>query len=1174
MRALRILSVVAALTGGLALPSSEVVADSASGSSILQRRTNGMISMGYDHACAVNLAGEVSCWGQAYNGQLGIGDTSASLSTAPAAAVELPGVGRARTVSVGERSACAVLIDGAVTCWGSNDYDELGTGDSISWTSPSPVLTLPSPGKAREVAVGGGFACALLIDGKISCWGTGANGELGNGAGTDSPTPSATITLPSPGTAIAIDAAEQSVCAVLTGGAVTCWGRDRSDILGNGAAGNQLAPPTPITLPSPGTATAISMGEEHACVVLTGGAVSCWGSDGYGQLGNGAGGTDWETPSPVITLPSPGTATAIAAGGEVTCAILTGGAVSCWGNGYNLGLGNGIADEVDAPGAPVALPAPSAASAITVGNYASCALLTNGRISCWGTDRWGTVGNSTENGNQAEPSAATPVGGTAVQVSANGEASCALRANGNVYCWGSDWDDQIASGVLLGEFDVPRTDPIVFPAPNSVAQVVLGDRNACARLTNGSVTCWGREFEGELGNGALGSQAVPPAPVALPAPSTAIDLSTRRNHTCAVLTGGAVTCWGRNIEGQLGIGSFVDQLVPPAPITLPSPGTASAVGVGDDFTCALLTDGKVTCWGSASGGQLGNGTSSPNISSPPAKITLPAPGTATSISVGSGHACAVLTSGSVACWGSNSYGQVGVGDTTQRTSPVAVSLPAPGTASAVSAGNATTCALLTSGEVSCWGDSTVGQTGTGVFGEVLVPSDPIDLPSPGTAADVSVADDHACVALTGLGRVSCWGEDDRGEVGDGAIDDGVQPLPSDGYLVQGRQVAPPDLLPVAPARLLETRGGSNVTIDGLFQGVGKLSPGGTLALTVAGRGGVASDALAVGLNFTAVNPTGNGYLTVYPCGTTQPTASNLNFRAGKTIANLVVAEPGTNGQVCVFSSAETDLLVDVSSVVLPGSTYVPVDPARLLETRTGPGNDTIDGLFEGQGQRGAGTTLQLDVADRGGVPADALAVVVNIAAVSPAANGFVTVYPCGVTRPTASNLNAQTGVTVSTAAVVEIGTAGRICIYTSMATHMLVDVNTVVPASTRYEPVTPARLLETRSGMGNVTIDGLFQGGGVGTAGSEIELTVWNRGGIGSAAKTVSLTIVAISPATGGFITVYPCGTPRPTASNLNLVAGRTIANAVFAEVGDNGKVCIYRSAAVHLAVDVQGRML
>lgn len=1175
MRALRILSVVAALVGGLALPVADVAADSASGSTTLDRRTNGMISVGDYTACAVTLIGEVSCWGEASAGRLGIGDTNVSMSTAPAEVVELPGVGRARTVSVGRQSACAVLIDGGVTCWGNNDYDQLGTGDGDDWTSPSPLLTLPAPAKAREVAVGGGFACALLIDGKISCWGSDLYGELGNGAGTDSPLPSAPITLPSPGTAIALDVAEQSVCAVLTGGAVTCWGRDYSDNLGNGAAGNQLAPPAPITLPSPGTATAISMGSEHVCAILTGGAVTCWGSDAYGQLGNGAGGTDWESPSPVITLPSPGTAVAIAAGGERTCAILTGGAVSCWGNGYNLGLGNGSTDPVEAPGAPIVLPAPSAAAALSAGYDSTCAVLTNGRISCWGSDRWGGIGNSTENGNQAEPSAATPVGGTVVQVAANGEVSCGLRANENVYCWGFDLDDQIASGILFGEFDVPRTDPIVFPAPNSVAQMVLGERDACARLTNGAVTCWGTESTyGELGNGASGSQAVPPAAIALPAPSTAIDVSAGRYHTCAVLTGGGVTCWGRNTDGQLGIGSVVDKSVPQAPVTLPSPGTSTAVGVGDYFTCALLTDGKVTCWGDAGNGRLGNGNSISDVTSPPAPITLPAPGTATSLSVGGGHACAVLTGGGVACWGSNSFGQVGVGDTTQRTSPVAVTLPAPGTASAVSAGAATTCALLTSGEVSCWGDSTSGQTGTGFYGEVLVPSAPVDLPSPGTAADVSVGQDHVCVALTGLGRVSCWGDDSNGQLGDGAIDDSVQPLPSDGFLVQGRQVAPPDLLPVPPARLLETRGGSNVTIDGLFQGIGKLTVGGTLALTVAGRGGVAVDAIAVGLNFTAVNPTTNGYLTVFPCGAPLPTASNVNFRAGKTIANLVVAEPGTNGQVCVYSSAETDLLVDISSVMLRGTTYMPVDPARLLETRSGAGNDTIDGLFEGQGQRGAGTTLQLDVADRGGVPADALAVVVNIAAVSPAANGFVTVYPCGVTRPTASNLNAQTGVTVSTAAVVEIGTSGRICIYTSMATHLLVDVNTVVPASTRYEPVTPARLLETRSGVGNVTIDGQFQGGGAGTAGSEIELTVWDRGGIGSAAKTVSLTIVAISPATGGFITVYPCGTPRPTASNLNLVAGRTIANAVFAEVGDNGKVCIYRSAAVHLAVDVQGRML
>lgn len=1133
-----------------------------------------MISVGGTFACAVNLIGEISCWGAFGGGQLGIGESNLTNLTTPSSALDVSGHRAARSVSAGYSSACAVLIDGAVVCWGTNSHGVLGTGDNDSTDQPTLPITLPSPGAALSVAVGEHHACALLTDQRVTCWGTSYDGELGDGTLDDSDAPIPPITLPSPGTASAIEVGRSATCALLTDGKVTCWGDDDSGQLGNGAAGNQTAPPAPVTLPSPGTATAIAMGDEHTCALLTDGKVTCWGQDYSGQLGNGAGTTEQESPIAPVTLPSPGAAVAIAAGGEATCVVLTDGAVTCWGDGSQYRLGNGATTDVDAPPAPVALPSGQAAAAIAVGDRTVCSLLMNGRLSCWGGDRDGTVGNGTDNGDQSSPSAATAVGGTGVQITANGETSCVLRANDNVYCWGSDLDDQMASGMPFATFDVPRTDPIPFPAPTSVSQMALAKWSSCARLTDNTVRCWGSDLYGGLGNGATGSTAAPGAAMVLPAPSTAIDVSMRYHHGCVVLTGGAVSCWGYNYDGQLGIGSTVDQTVPQPPVALPSPGAALKVATGNYHTCALLTDGKVTCWGWGANGRLGNNLSS-SVTTPPAPITLPSPGTATAIAVGDDHTCALLTGGGVACWGANSRGQLGQGDVTQRAVPTLVTLPSPGTATAISAGEDMTCAVLTGGSVSCWGDGSNGEVGNGQRGAFSSPSAPLDLPAPGTAVAISAGNDHTCVVLSGPGKVSCWGADDSGELGDGAIHDDFQLTPSAGFLVNGRIVGLPDLLPVAPARLLETRSGvGNVTIDGLFQGVGKIAAGGTLELQVGGRGGISMDPVSVGLNFTVVNPSANGYLTVYRCSQARPLASNINFRAGKTIANLVVARPDPDGTLCIYSSALTDVLVDVSSVVMPGSSYIPLQPARLLETRTGVGNDTIDGLFEGGGQQAAGSTLQLTVGNRGGVPSGATAVIVNLAAVSPAANGFVTAYPCGVTRPTASNLNAQAGVTVSVAAVVELGTSDQICIYTSMATHLIVDANTAIPAQTLFAPVTPARLLDTRSGPLNVTIDGLFQGGGVGTAGSVIELTVAGRGNIGLTAKTVSLTIVAIAPATGGFITVYPCGTTRPTASNLNLVAGRTIANAVFAEVGDGGKVCIYRSAAVHLAVDAQGRLL
>ncbi len=175
-----------------------------------------------------------------------------------------------------------------------------------------------------------------------------------------------------------------------------------------------------------------------------------------------------------------------------------------------------------------------------------------------------------------------------------------------------------------------------------------------------------------------------------------------------------------------------------------------------------------------------------------------------------------------------------------------------------------------------------------------------------------------------------------------------------------------------PARLLETRSGPNeVTVDHLFEGIGKRAAGSTLELKVTGRGGVPADAEAVMLNVTAVSPDEPGFLTVFPCGTTLPKASNVNYVAGDVVPNAVLAKIGTGGKVCIYTKAAVDIVADVNGYVPAGGSPSSVVPARLLETRSGPNEVTVDHLFEGIGKRAAGSTLELKVTGRGGVPADA-----------------------------------------------------------------------------------------------------------------------------------------------------------------------------------------------------------
>ena len=254
-----------------------------------------------------------------------------------------------------------------------------------------------------------------------------------------------------------------------------------------------------------------------------------------------------------------------------------------------------------------------------------------------------------------------------------------------------------------------------------------------------------------------------------------------------------------------------------------------------------------------------------------------------------------------------------------------------------------------------------------------------------------------------------------------------------------------------------------------------------------------------------------------------------------------------------------------------GASYRSLVPARLLETRSGDGLTTADGLFLGGGVVAAGSVLELTVAGRGGVPGDADAVVLNVTVAGAQGSGFVTVFPCGAQRPNASSVNYGLGQVVPNAVVAKVGAGGKVCLFTMAATDMIVDVNGYFPAGASYRSLVPARLLETRSGDGLTTADGLFLGGGVVAAGSVLELTVAGRGGVPGDADAVVLNVTVAGAQGSGFVTVFPCGAQRPNASSVNYGLGQVVPNAVVAKVGAGGKVCLFTMAATDMIVDVNG---
>jgi len=405
-----------------------------------------------------------------------------------------------------------------------------------------------------------------------------------------------------------------------------------------------------------------------------------------------------------------------------------------------------------------------------------------------------------------------------------------------------------------------------------------------------------------------------------------------------------------------------------------------------------------------------------------------------------------------------------------------------------------------------------------------------------------------------------------------AVADSVRAVMADAPLPHRTSFADHPLLPaddivtLAPARLLDTRPGGP-TADGLFTGIGQRVAGTTTEVQVVGRAGIPADATAVALNLTAAQAQSAGFVTVFRCDAPQPATSNLNFAAGRAIANSTFAQLSASGTICLFTSAATDLVVDVNGWLPASTSLATIGPARLMETR--PNGTTTDGRFNNIGLRAAGSVTQLAIAGRGGLSVDATAAVVNITATGAQGRGFVTVYSCDVPRPMTSNLNVTAGQSVANSAIVALSAADMICIFTSVTIHLVIDAAGTLPHGTEFGAAAPARLMDTR-GTGD-TIDGRFERIGRRTAGSVTELFLVGRGGLPADATAVTLNITATGALGRGFVTIWSCDLPRPTASTLNVVSGTTTANSAIAEVGLDGSVCLYTSVTTDLIVDVGG---
>lgn len=396
----------------------------------------------------------------------------------------------------------------------------------------------------------------------------------------------------------------------------------------------------------------------------------------------------------------------------------------------------------------------------------------------------GTLDASFDAPDDSDEPEPDPLAATAVSLGS--DHACALFEDSKIVCWGKSSDGQLGYGrsTNVGDDEVPKKVGFVSVGGN-VVHLVTGNFHSCAVLEDGTVRCWGLNSFGQLGNGdtdTIGDDTGEHPASLLPVDvgGTVVQIAAGYTHTCALFDTGSMRCWGGNHFGQLGYGhdnSTDNGTLPSELPTVSVGGNVKQIAAGYGHTCALLNSGNMRCWGLNSNGKLGHGhTDNIGDDELPSEVSVVDVGEeVSSIAANGNHTCALLSTGDVRCWGDNGNGQLGNGDREPIGDDELPSSVPPlnfeGKVTQIAAGYRHTCALLENGTVRCWGANESGELGYGhtmPVGDELhsLPGDQPVLSLGGTVKHLASGFGHTCAVLD-TGTVRCWGENDDGELGYG-----------------------------------------------------------------------------------------------------------------------------------------------------------------------------------------------------------------------------------------------------------------------------------------------------------------------------------------------------------------------------------------------------------------------
>jgi alpha-tubulin suppressor-like RCC1 family protein len=688
------------------------------------------------------------------------------------------------------------------------------------------------------LAAGGRSTCALFANGGVKCWGFNGLGTLGYGDTTNRGTSAAHmgtnlpyVDLGTDRTAVAIAAKGWHVCVILDNGSVKCWGNSDGGQLGYGDTvqrgdgpgemGDNL--PT-VNLGTGRTAKKIAVSFNTTCAILDNNSLKCWGFNTVGQLGLGDSTARGNTSGtmgdalPAVNLGAGRYATDIAMGADTTCVLLDDATVKCWGSPiYGHGvtqtqIGREPSHMGDAL-LPFDLGSDVLVQKISVGLHSVCAIYRTTQSAtpaakCWGSNDQGelgyglTYGESDIRGDEAnEMGNALPTiafgGANPVLLASHGTSDtttfrCALLSDGSATCWGgANTNGELGAGSMAAITDAPSTvNPVDVGSGRTVQQIVVGESHACVLLDNSDVKCWGRNSAGQLGLGHVDNRGetqgqmgdallavnlgTGQSATATPSPATTATATANAtatpSRTATTLSTSTLTATPTRSLTASPTRAANETLTPVA-----------AISAGDNHTCLLSSTGNLRCYGYNYFGQLGYGnTNNYGMFDTGPAPTLPLVDVSSShavvdIQISGTHSCALLSNGTVKCWGNADRGVLGyenetnIGDSSGEmgTALPTVNLGTGRTARAIAVGERNSCALLDDNRLVCWGNGIGSSDGIrhGSIPDSMGDNLPvISLSSTQSIESISVGETVVCAVLSDA-TLKCFGMNSNGVLG-------------------------------------------------------------------------------------------------------------------------------------------------------------------------------------------------------------------------------------------------------------------------------------------------------------------------------------------------------------------------------------------------------------------------